>query len=102
LFARSLRYALFSTGRWFACQDDVAPALVTLGNGLAGGTVPLSAVGVKGSPFDFENGIITYKSTGLAGIDGDAILVAPPLVMQSGDLEIVADRLKSAIERVLS
>jgi adenosylmethionine-8-amino-7-oxononanoate aminotransferase len=89
-----------STGRWFACQDDVAPDLVTLGNGLAGGTVPLSAVGVKGS--HFENGIITYKSTGLAGSDGDARLVAPPFVMQSGDLEIVADRLKSAIERVLS
>jgi adenosylmethionine-8-amino-7-oxononanoate aminotransferase len=191
------------TGRWFACQhDDVVPDLVTLGKGLAGGAVPLSAVGVKGSHFDavcgnggafthggtfshhpvaaaaglalvrilerdrlvervsdmgsvlggmlndrladlpwvgdirgigflwgvelvrdrvskapfprthqvtekiwqmlFENGIITYKSTGLAGIDGDAIIVAPPFVMQSGDLEIVADRLEAAIERVLS
>jgi adenosylmethionine-8-amino-7-oxononanoate aminotransferase len=100
LFARSLRYALLSTGRWFACQDDVAPALVTLGNGLAGGTVPLSAVGVKGS--HFENGIITYKSTGLPESTATPFFVAPPLVMQSGDLEIVADRLKSAIERVLS
>lgn len=191
------------TGRWFACQhDDVAPDLVTLGKGLAGGTVPLSAVGVRGSHFDavcgnggafthggtfshhpvaaaaglalvhilererlvervsemgnvlgemlndrlgdlpwvgdirgigflwgvelvgdrasntpfprkhqvtekiwqtlFENGIITYKSTGLAGIDGDAIIVAPPFIMQSGDFEIVADRLKAAIEHVLS
>lgn len=191
------------TGRWFACQhDDVAPDLVTLGKGLSGGTVPLSAVGVRGSHFDavcsnggafihggtfshhpvaaaaglalvrilererlvervsgmgsvlgdmlndrlgdlpwvgdirgigflwgielvrdrasnlpfarkdrvaekiwqtlFENGVIAYKSTGLAGIDGDAIIIAPPFVIQSGDLEMVADRLKAAIERVLS
>ena len=191
------------TGRWFACQhDDVVPDLITLGKGLSGGTVPLSAVGVRGSHFDavcshggsfihggtyshhpvaaaaglalvrilererlvervsemgsvlgqmlndrlgdlpwvgdirgigflwgielvrdrasnlpfarkdrvaekiwqtlFENGVIAYRSTGLAGIDGDAIIVAPPFVMQSGDLEIVADRLKAAIENVLA
>ncbi len=191
------------TGRWFACQhDDVVPDLVTLGKGLAGGTVPLSAVGVKGYHFDavcangggfthggtfshhpvaaaaglalvqilereqlvervsevggvlgealksrlsdlawvgdvrgigflwgielvrdkasntpfprkhqvtekiwqtlFENGIITYKSTGLAGIDGDAILVAPPFVMDTADFGLVADRIRAAIEQVLS
>lgn len=190
------------TGRWFACQHDaVVPDLVTLGKGLAGGTLPLSAVGVRGSHFDavgnhggafnhggtfshhpvaaaaglalvrilererlvdrvsavgnvlgdilrsrlsdlpwvgdirgigflwgielvqdrasnepfprkdrvtekiwqalFENGIIAYKSTGLAGIDGDAIIVAPPFVMQSEDFEVVADKLKAAIERIL-
>ena len=191
------------TGRWFACQhDDVVPDLVTLGKGLAGGTVPLSAVGVKGIHFDavcahgggfthggtfshhpvaaaaglalvhilereqlvqrvsevggvlgntlkshlndlpwvgdvrgigflwglelvrdkasntpfprkqkvtekiwqalFENGIITYKSTGLAGIDGDAIIVAPPFVTDTSDFEVVAEKLKAAIEHVLS
>ena len=38
---------------WFACQhDDVVPDLVTLGKGLSGGTVPLSAVGVKAAHFD--------------------------------------------------
>jgi hypothetical protein len=82
LFARSLRYALFSTGRWFACQDDVAPALVTLGNGLAGGTVPLSAVGVKGS--HFENGIITYKSTGLPESTATPFLSHPRLSCNPG------------------
>ena len=190
------------TGRWFACQHDaVVPDLVTLGKGLAGGTLPLSAVGVRGSHFDavgnhggafnhggtfshhpvaaaaglalvrilererlvdrvsavgnvlgdilrsrlsdlpwvgdirgigflwgielvqdrasnepfprkdrvtekiwqalFENGIIAYKSTGLAGIDGDAIIVAPPFVMESKDFEVVAHKLRAAIERIL-
>jgi adenosylmethionine-8-amino-7-oxononanoate aminotransferase len=190
------------TGRWFACQHDgVVPDLITLGKGLAGGTVPLSAVGVKGVHFDmvcadgggfthggtfshhgvataaglslvrilererlvervsefgevlgetlnsrlgdlawvgdirgvgflwgielvkdkasktpfprkhqltekiwqtlFENGIITYKSTGLAGIDGDAIMVAPPFILDSKYFKIVADQIRAAIERVL-
>ncbi len=190
------------TGRWFACQHDgVVPDLITLGKGLAGGTVPLSAVGVKGVHFDmvyadgggfihggtfshhgvataaglslvrilererlvervsklgevlgdilksrlgdlawvgdirgigflwgielvkdkasktpfprkhqltekiwqtlFENGIITYKSTGLAGIDGDAIMVAPPFILDSKYFTIVADQIRAAIERVL-
>ncbi len=191
------------TGRWFACQHDgVVPDLVTLGKGLAGGTVPLSAVGVKGDHFDavcadgggfthggtfshhpvsaaaglalvqilererlvervsakghrlgeilksrlddlawvgdvrgigflwgvelvrdkatntpfsrkhqttekvwqalFENGIIAYKSTGLAGIDGDAIIVAPPFVTATADFVVVAEKLRAAIEQVLS
>ena len=190
------------TGRWFACQhDDVVPDLVTLGKGLAGGTVPLSAVGVKGVHFDtvcangkgfnhggtfshhpvaaaaglalvrimereglvervsevgdvlgetlkrrlndlawvadirgvgflwgielvrdkasktpfsrthqvtekiwqilFENGLITYKSTGLAGIDGDAIIVAPPFVTNTADFERIAEKIRTAIEHVL-
>ena len=41
------------TGKWFACQHyDVAPDLVTLGKGLAGGTMAISAVGVKSDYFD--------------------------------------------------
>jgi adenosylmethionine-8-amino-7-oxononanoate aminotransferase len=50
----------------------------------------------------FENGIITYKSTGLAGIDGDAIIVAPPFILDTADFERVADAVKAAIEQVLS
>jgi hypothetical protein len=50
----------------------------------------------------FENGIITYKSTGLAGIEGDAIIVAPPFVTDTNDFEVVAEKLKAAIEHVLS
>lgn len=41
------------TGRWFASQHhDVVPDLVTLGKGLAGGTMALSAVGIQGRWFD--------------------------------------------------
>ena len=50
----------------------------------------------------FENGIIIYKSTGLTGIDGDAIIVAPPFVTDRADLELVADRIMKAIKHVLS
>jgi len=190
------------TGCWFACQHDgVAPDLVTLGKGLAGGTFPLSAVGIQKGHFDmlakhggfthggtfshhpvaaaaglalvrilererlvervaatggelgavlkahlgnlpwvgdirgigylwgielvrdrtsmapfprdrhvtetvwqhlFENGVITYKSTGLAGIDGDAIIVAPPFVLDAADFDRVAGKIKTAVEQVLS
>jgi adenosylmethionine-8-amino-7-oxononanoate aminotransferase len=189
------------TGRWFACQHDgIVPDLVTLGKGLAGGCLPLSAVGVRGQHFEavcadggsfthggtfshhpvtaaaglalvriiererlvervselgsvlgdmlqsrlgelpwvgdvrgigflwgielvkdkssitpfprtlritekvwqtlFKNGIITYSSTGLAGIDGDAIIVAPPFVTEIADLEMVTERLRQAIENI--
>ena len=41
------------TGRWFACQHDkVVPDIITLGKGLAGGVVPLSAVGIAGPHFE--------------------------------------------------
>jgi len=36
------------TGRWFACEHyGLCPDLVTLGKGLSGGALPLSAVGVR-------------------------------------------------------
>jgi len=191
------------TGRWFACQHDgVVPDLVTLGKGLAGGAVPLSALGVKGCHFDevcadggtfnhggtfshhpvaaaaglatarilerehlvervaelgsrlgktlvdrlgnlpwvadirgtgflwgielvedkktlapfprnervteriwqalFDSGIVVYRSTGLAGIDGDAIILAPPFVMDEADFPRVADAVRAAIQATLS
>lgn len=41
------------TGKWFASEHyDVVPDLVTMGKGLSGGAIGLSAVGVQGRWFD--------------------------------------------------
>jgi len=49
----------------------------------------------------FQKGIITYKCVGLAGTDGDALMVAPPFVIQEDDIEMVAQNLRQAIEETL-
>ncbi len=50
----------------------------------------------------YEKGVIAYKSTGLAGIDGDAILIAPPYIMPADDFDIVASALCDSVVEVLS
>jgi adenosylmethionine-8-amino-7-oxononanoate aminotransferase len=41
------------TGEWFACQHSgVAPDILTLGKGISGGALALSAVGVRGTHFE--------------------------------------------------
>ncbi len=190
------------TGKWFACQhDDVVPDLVTLGKGLGGGTIAISAVGVKGEYFDivcraggrfthggtfthhpvaaaasmavvrileqeklvervarlgsrfgemlraqlgdldwvgdirgigflwgvelvrdrrscepfprkqritekvwqalFSKGVIAYSSTGLAGIDGDAIILAPPFIIEKDDFHTAVCALREAVQETL-
>jgi adenosylmethionine-8-amino-7-oxononanoate aminotransferase len=49
----------------------------------------------------YDQGVIAYKSTGLAGIDGDAILIAPPFIMSSEDLQIVCTKLGRAVTTTL-
>ena len=190
------------TGRWFACEhQDVIPDMITLGKGLAGGTVALSALGVRSEHFDlvreksgtfmhggtfshhpvaaaaglavvrilereglvervaryetvlggllrerladlpwtaevrgtgflwgielvrnretnepfdrkekvterlwegmFDKGVIVYKSTGIAGIHGDALLVAPPYIITEDEMRRVADTLRAVILETL-
>lgn len=189
------------TGRWFASQRyGVSPDLVTMGKGISGGTVPLSALGVRGehhqalvdssgfthggtyshhavaasaglatvkilednslveraaeqgrklgamlkerleghphvaqvrgvgmlwgiefvkyqkglTPYPrseqvterlwqnlFERGIIVYKSTGLAGVDGDGLVIAPPFTIEKDDMTTLADQLVEAMDEVL-
>jgi len=184
------------TGEWFACNHfDVVPDIITLGKGLAGGAIALSAFGVKENHFNtiknnsgtfmhggtfshhavaaagglalfdildqenlvqrvktkgeklgtllkthllplaqvgdvrgkgflwgieivadkktrmpfkrslkiteglwealFEKGYITYKSTGLAGVDGDALVIAPPYIIGDDDMEMLIQAIKS-------
>ena len=190
------------TGRWFACEHEhVAPDIITMGKGLAGGVIPFSATGVKGCHFDavrqsgdgfahggtyshhpvgaaaalkvldiiekesliervqeygpfleetlrdrltdiaavghirgigfmwgielvadkntmapfprsakvteklwdalFAEGIIVYKSTGLAGIDGDALIVAPPFIIEKSDIVKVAESLRQVVKEII-
>ncbi len=44
----------------------------------------------------FKNGFITYKSTGLAGKDGDALVIAPPFIISSDEIEILVHAVKQA------
>jgi adenosylmethionine-8-amino-7-oxononanoate aminotransferase len=189
------------TGRWFACQHhEIVPDIVTLGKGLSGGSMALSAVGVRSNHFNmirdknaafihggtfshhpvaaaaglatihileeeqlvdrvarlghilgdllkdrlahhphvadvrgigfmwgveivedkrtnrpfsrqekvterlwevlFQEGILVYKSTGLAGTDGDALIIAPPFVITENEMALVADRIKMALDIV--
>jgi adenosylmethionine-8-amino-7-oxononanoate aminotransferase len=190
------------TGQWFACQHyDVIPDIITMGKGIAGGVLALSAVGVRSDHFEtvrkksggfthggsfshhpvaaaaglatieilekdklvervarlgidlglklkerladhpnvadvrgigflwgvelvkdknsntpfprhdkvaervwealFQKGVLVYKSTGLAGKDGDALLVAPPFVIKKDELTYVADAIKEVLADVL-
>ena len=49
----------------------------------------------------FENGIIVYKATGLAGTDGDALVVAPPFIIEEKQIRQVALAIAQAIATVL-
>jgi adenosylmethionine-8-amino-7-oxononanoate aminotransferase len=49
----------------------------------------------------FDRGIITYKSTGLAGQDGDAIMVAPPFIMEKDDMHTVVHALGETLTEIL-
>jgi len=191
------------TGRWFACEHyQVGPDIITLGKGLGGGAVALSAVGVQARHFDairrgsggfvhggtfshhgiaaaaglavvrilereglvgrvarvgialgerlrarlaahphvadirglgflwgvefvqdkgtlrpfprrdrvverlwealFAQGIILYRSTGLAGTDGDALVIGPPFVIELEEVDRVVDALGRTVESVLA
>jgi adenosylmethionine-8-amino-7-oxononanoate aminotransferase len=49
----------------------------------------------------FEHKIIVYKSTGLAGRDGDALVVAPPFTLTGQERGLLVQRLKEAVDGVL-
>ena len=45
----------------------------------------------------FEKGYIIYKSSGLAGVDGDALVIAPPYIIKDEEMEILVKTIKSSI-----
>ena len=189
------------TGRWFASEHyQVLPDIVTLGKGIAGGVLALSAVGVRGVHFEtlcqknnefvhggtfshhpvaaaaglavirileredlvtrvaeksvilerllknnfadhphvadirgvgflwgvelvqdkaantpfarkekiaerlweaaYKRGVLVYKSTGLAGSDGDAFLVAPPFTITQQEMRLAVDKIREALDDI--
>jgi adenosylmethionine-8-amino-7-oxononanoate aminotransferase len=191
------------TGRWFACEHyGVVPDMVTMGKGLGGGAIALSAVGVQAKHFDaivrgsgrfvhggtfshhsvaaavgltvvrilerehlvervarrgemlgsklrdrlqahpnvadirglgylwgvefvedrerlqpfprrdkfverlwqniFRRGVIVYSSTGLAGADGDALVVGPPFVIEEDQLDLLVSAIYKGLEETLT
>ncbi len=189
------------TGRWFASEHyDISPDIVTLGKGLGGGAIALSAVGVQAAHFEalqsdggfvhggtyshhpvaaavglatlkileqenlieradrignvlgeklknklsgsphvadvrglgmfwgmelvkdkdalrpfpreaqmgeriwqsiFQKGVIVYKSFGLAGSDGDAIIIAPAFTITDKDIDFLVDALAQGVEETI-
>jgi len=49
----------------------------------------------------FKQGVLLYKSTGLAGIDGDGIMVGPPFIIKKDEIDIIANALYKAIMETL-
>ena len=48
----------------------------------------------------FSKGVIVYKSTGLAGLDGDGIVIAPPFTVNENELNIIVETLVDSLEDV--
>ena len=49
----------------------------------------------------FQKGVLIYNSTGLAGIDGDALLIGPPFIIEENDMDAVVDAIVQAMADVL-
>ncbi|MCP4670225.1 MAG: aminotransferase class III-fold pyridoxal phosphate-dependent enzyme, partial [Desulfobacula sp.] len=45
----------------------------------------------------FKKGYLVYKSTGLAGVDGDALVIAPPYIIEDDEIQMLVQAIKSAV-----
>ena len=46
----------------------------------------------------FDRGIVTYKATGLAGLDGDALIISPPFTIENDDINFVVENISCVLE----
>jgi hypothetical protein len=49
----------------------------------------------------FEQGVLLYKSIGMAGADGDGLIISPPLVITEEEINQVVESLRAALKSVL-
>ena len=49
----------------------------------------------------FKRGVITYRSTGLAGLDGDALMVAPPFIIEDKEMDFIVHTIGQVLEEDL-
>jgi adenosylmethionine-8-amino-7-oxononanoate aminotransferase len=49
----------------------------------------------------FQKGVIVYKATGLAGSDGDALIIAPAFTIRQKDIDFLADSVAHSIEETI-
>ncbi|MBN1225792.1 MAG: aminotransferase class III-fold pyridoxal phosphate-dependent enzyme, partial [Deltaproteobacteria bacterium] len=49
----------------------------------------------------FENGVIVYRAVGLAGIDGDAFMIAPPFIIKEEEIDIIVDAIEGSFKKIL-
>ena len=48
----------------------------------------------------FQKGVLIYNSTGLAGLDGDALLIGPPFIIEENEMDAVVDAIVQAMADV--
>ena len=49
----------------------------------------------------YNRKVMVYKSTGLAGSDGDALLVAPPYIITKEEMELAVNAIRAGLDEVL-
>ena len=49
----------------------------------------------------FQQGIITYRSTALAGIDGDGLMAGPPFIIEDNEMDLLVDAIGRVLEETL-
>ena len=49
----------------------------------------------------YDSGVLLYKAVGLAGGDGDGMVVGPPFIATEAELEQIADALARAVNAEL-